>query len=103
MTDAVQHILDIADGGVKYKTEKLPKIKIRQQSPMPSLIMLGIICVCIVLIFCMFSAVQILGIKSDINKMRAEKTQLNEEIDKLEGLAAVRYANLDGTEISGGE
>ncbi|MBR0235026.1 MAG: hypothetical protein IJQ37_01030 [Clostridia bacterium] len=96
MTDAVQHILDIADGGVKYETTKLPKIKIKQQSPMPSLLMLGIVAACVVLIFCVLSAVQILGIKNDINKMRKEKASLTEDIERLEGLTQTRYANLDG-------
>ena len=88
MTDAVQTILDIADGGVKYRTEKLPRVKIRQQSPMPSLTLIGIIAVAFILIVCLLSTVQLFRMKSDIYKMREQRTEMKESISELQSLAA---------------
>ncbi len=95
MTDTVQSILNAADGGVKYKTHKIPKVKIRQESPMPSLTLIGVIAVTFVLLFCVFSAVQILQIKSDIYQLREEKATLTQTIDTIEGQNTVRYAEFD--------
>lgn len=95
MNDTVRSILDVADGGVRYRTEKLPKIKIKQQSPMPSLTLLSIIAVTLVLIFCVLSAVQMLGIKSDVYKLRDERTEMRSDVDMLEGLYQTRCARMN--------
>ncbi|MBQ0126218.1 MAG: hypothetical protein KBS59_07865 [Clostridiales bacterium] len=94
MNVIAQTLLDAADGGIKYKTEKLPRVKIKQQSPMPSLTMLAVISVTMVLLFCVFSTVQILKVKTDIYKLRRESTEITESIQKLEGLSDSRYARL---------
>ena len=98
MNDVVQTILDVADGGVKYNTEKLPKIKIKEQSPMPSLSLLGVVAVFFVLMFCVFSTVQMIGIKSDVSKLREQKTELREDVDMLEGIYQTRAARINSSE-----
>ncbi len=95
MTDTVQSILNAADGGVRYKTQKLPKVKIRQESPMPSLTLIGVIAITLVLLFCVFSAVQILQIKSDIYELRSEKASLEEKIETVEGINNVAAAEAE--------
>ncbi|MBO4353453.1 MAG: hypothetical protein J5860_00785 [Clostridia bacterium] len=95
MTDTVQSILNAADGGVRYKTQKLPKVKIRQESPMPSLTLIGVIAITLVLLFCVFSAVQILQIKSEIYELRGEKAELSQKIETVEGLTEVGRAETD--------
>lgn len=97
MNDTVKTILDFADGGVSYKTERLPRVKIKQQSPMPSLTLLSIIAVTLVLIFCVFSAVQMLGIKSDVYRLRDERTEMRSDVDLLEGLYQTRCARMNIT------
>lgn len=94
MNDTVKTILDVADGGVSYRTERLPRVKIKQQSPMPSITLLSIIAVTLVLIFCVFSAVQMLGIRSDVSKLREERTEMRSDVDLLEGLYQTRCARM---------
>ena len=98
MTDAVRNILDIADGGVKYRTEKMPRVKIKQVSPMPSLTVLGIIAVAFVLIFCVFSVVQLFGMKSEIYKLREQKEELAKYEELLEGISETRHARLNSSD-----
>jgi|GEM_PF-1458151 len=100
MTDMVQSILNAADGGVKYKTQRIPKVRIRQESPMPSLTLIGVIAVTFVLLFCIFSSVQILQIKSDIYRLREEKAELAQSIGTIEGQNEVRFAELDSARES---
>lgn len=95
MTNALKNLLEIADGGVKYNTEKLPKIKIKQESPMPSLRMLAVIAVTFVLIFCVFSAVQMMNIKEEIYDMKKQKTELKADLNDLENIAAAKYSYLN--------
>ncbi len=95
MNDTVKTILEIADGGVSYRTERLPRVKIKQESPMPSLTLLSIIAVTLVLIFCVFSAVQMLGIRSDVTRLREERTEMRSDVDLLEGLYQTRCARMN--------
>ena len=95
MNDTVKSILDVADGGISYRTEKLPRVRIKQESPMPSLTLLGIIAVALVLIFCVLSAVQMVGIKSDVYKLRDERTEMRSDVDMLEGLYQTRCARMN--------
>lgn len=95
MNDTVKTILDVADGGISYRTEKLPRVRIKQESPMPSLTMLGIIAVALVLIFCVLSAVQMLGVRSDVYKLRDERAELRSDLDMLEGLYLTRCARVN--------
>lgn len=95
MTNTVRTILEIADGGVKYKTEKLPKIKIKQESPMPSLRMLSIIAITFVLLFCVFSIVQMLDIKTEIYDMQKQRTELKTDLKDLENKTEARYTYLN--------
>lgn len=98
MTDAVQTILDIADGGVKYRTEKMPRVKIKQVSPMPSLTVLGVIAVAFVLIFCVFSIVQLFGMKADIYKLRDQKEEMTKYEEMLEDITETRFSHLSSYE-----
>ena len=95
MTNTVRTILEIADGGVKYKTEKLPKIKIKQESPMPSLRMFSIIAITFVLLFCVFSIVQMLDIKTEIYDMQKQRTELKTDLKDLENKTEARYTYLN--------
>ena len=97
MNDTVKTILDVTDGGVRYRTERLPRVRIKQESPMPSLTLLGIIAVALVLIFVVLSAVQMLGIKSDVYKLRSESTEMRSDVDMLEGLYQTRAARMSAT------
>jgi len=92
--DYVQTLLDVADGGVKYKTEKLPKVKIKSSHPFPSLILLSSIAITFVLLFCVFSTVQVLRLKTEIYECRKEKIECETTLNDLEGKATWRYSKL---------
>ncbi|MCQ2436083.1 MAG: hypothetical protein MJ101_04170 [Clostridia bacterium] len=76
----IHDILYAADDGIDYRT-----VHIRRKREFPTFTMLGVVSVTIILIFCVYSMVQLFGLKTNIHDLQSQTEECRTEIERLEG------------------
>lgn len=82
--------MDATDRNYKFKEERIPYFRIKQPSAVPSLKLISVIAISLVIIFCVFSVIQISQLTNDIYALRCETIAIQEEVNSLESASIVQ-------------